>query len=268
MALLRLRTQLLIATLLIICALTGGLLFIVRHTVRAGIDRQVRESTYASLRAFESVQRQRKLELSRTTAMLAELPTLKALMTSNDALTIQDASMPFLRLAGSDLLLLAGQDGHIQGFHVVKPGWTPDLIATDLRLSLTREEDPAWWYADGKLYWVFLRPISAGTGNNEEYLGFIAVGYQVDSSVADQLALVAGSKIALTVGDKVIASTFPPSEEAQLQNWIGSQHSHPDSDGQRIALGADRYQVASASLREESPVPVTCYVLVSLQRAN
>src|SRR5579884_2680354 len=123
MTLLRLRTQLVIATLLIICALIGALLLIVRHTVRAEIDRQVRESTGASLRAFESVQRQRELELSRAAAMLAELPTLKALMTSEDPVTIQDASRPFWKLAGSDLLLLAGPDGRSLGFHVGRSGW-------------------------------------------------------------------------------------------------------------------------------------------------
>ena len=107
MARLRLRTQLLIATLLIICPLTGALLFIVRHAVRSEIANQVLDGHDASLRAFESVQQQHELELSRTAAILAELPTLKALMTTAHAPTIQDASEPFWKLAGSDLFLLA-----------------------------------------------------------------------------------------------------------------------------------------------------------------
>jgi len=107
MALLRLRTQLLIATVLIVCTLTGALLFIVRYTVRSELDKEVKESTEASTRAFQSVQRQREFQLSRTAAMLAELPTLKALMTTEDAPTIQDGSEPFWKLAGSDLFLLA-----------------------------------------------------------------------------------------------------------------------------------------------------------------
>src|SRR6266478_1962728 len=55
----RLRTQLFIATLLIICGLTGALLLIIRHTVSVETDRQVRDGTEASVRAFASVQRQR-----------------------------------------------------------------------------------------------------------------------------------------------------------------------------------------------------------------
>ena len=49
MARLRLQTQLLISTLLIICALTGAILLIVRQTVRSQIAEQVRDSTAASL---------------------------------------------------------------------------------------------------------------------------------------------------------------------------------------------------------------------------
>src|SRR5271170_1177067 len=90
MARLRLRTQLLVATLLIICGLLGALLLIVRHTVRAEIVEGARQSTGASLHAFENVQHERELQLSRTAAMLAELPTLKAVMATQHALTIQE----------------------------------------------------------------------------------------------------------------------------------------------------------------------------------
>ena len=53
----RLRTQLFLATLLTIFGLTGALLFIIRHTVKVETERQVRDGTEESVRAFESVQR-------------------------------------------------------------------------------------------------------------------------------------------------------------------------------------------------------------------
>src|SRR5258708_18162927 len=88
----RLRTQLFIATLLIICGLTGALLLIIRHTVSVETDRQVRDGTEASVRAFESVQRQREQQLSRTAAMLADQPTVKSHISTEHALTIPDPS--------------------------------------------------------------------------------------------------------------------------------------------------------------------------------
>ena len=106
MARLRLRTQLLIATLLIICALLGALLFCVRRTVRSEIAEGVRQSTNASLNAFENVQQEHEMDLSQTAALLAELPTLKAVMATQHAITIQDASEPLWKLAGSQLFVL------------------------------------------------------------------------------------------------------------------------------------------------------------------
>src|SRR4029077_8505243 len=100
-----------IATFLIICALTGSILLIVRHAVRSEIASQVQQSITASLHAFENVQSEHEIQLSRTAAMLAELPTLKALMTTQHAPTIQDGSDPFWKLAGCDLLLLANIQG-------------------------------------------------------------------------------------------------------------------------------------------------------------
>jgi signal transduction histidine kinase len=267
MARLRLRTQLLIASLLLISLLTGALLFVVRHAVRSEIADQVLDRTDASLRAFESVQQQHELELSRTTAILAELPTLKALMTTADAPTIQDASEPFWKLAGSDLFLLANPERKVLGFHVGNPGWTAQVAEGDLNKSLEQGEDSAWWYADGQLYWVFLRPIVAGTEHDERQLGLLAVGYQVDSNVAEQLALVSGSQIALTTDNKVIASTLSPREETQLQNSLDRQN-EPVASTREIILGADQYEVASALMRNGPPNPIRCYVLVSLQQTN
>jgi signal transduction histidine kinase len=268
MALLRLRTELLIATVLIICTLTGALLFIVRHTVRSELDREVRESTDASIRAFESVQRQREFQLSRTAAMLAELPTLKALMTTEDALTIQDASEPFWKLAGSDLFLLAKSEGKILGFHVKKQGWSPPVAEADLKRSTEQGEDAAWWYADSQLYWVFLRPINVGPENDRKQLGLLAVGYQVDSTVAEQLALVSGSQIVLAIGDIIIASTLQSREESELRRWMGRKDPGPPTSTRELTLGTDQYQVASVLIHEGPPAPVRCYVLLSFQRSN
>jgi signal transduction histidine kinase len=268
MALVRLRTQLLFASLVIICTLTGALLFIVRYTVRSELDQEVRQSTDASIRAFQSVQRQREFQLSRTAAMLAELPTLKALMTTEDALTIQDASEPFWKLAGSDLLLLARPDGNVLGFHVKKQGWSPRVAEAYLKRSAEQGEDAAWWYADGLLYWVFLRPINVGPENSRKQLGVLAVGYQVDSTVAEQLALVSGSQIVLATGDIVIASTLPSREESELRRWIGRKDPGLSPESRELTLGTDQYQVASVLIHEGPLAPVQCYVLLSLQRSN
>src|SRR5260370_7955004 len=129
----RLRTQLFLATLLTIFGLTGGLLFIIRHTVSVETERQVRDGTEESVRAFESVQRQREQQLSRTAAMLADLPTLKALMTTQHALTIQDASTSLWKLGGSDLFVLAIPNRQIVALPMTNTGLPAQTAKPDLK---------------------------------------------------------------------------------------------------------------------------------------
>ncbi len=264
----RLRSQLLIAALLIILGLTGSLLFFIRHTVNVEIQKTVRDGTEESVRAFESVQRQRELQLSRTAAMLADLPTLKALMSTEHAPTIQDGSESFWKLAGSDLFVLARPDKQVVALHMTRPGWSVSTAEHDLKRSMELGEDASWWYDDGRLYWVFLHPVTAGAGDNVQQLGFLALGYQVDSAVAQQLAVVTGNQIALTTNDAVIASTLPPRDEAGLQRHIRAISAANGSDSGDIALDTDHYAYSSILLHGSLPSPVRCYVMMPLVPVN
>ena len=268
MTTLRLRSQLLIAALLIILSLTGSLLLFIRHTVNAEIQKQVRDGTDESVRAYEIVQRQREVQLSRTAAMLADLPTMKALMSTEHAPTIQDASETFWRLGGSDLFVLARPNGAVVALHMSKPGWSSLNAERDVKRSMELGEDASWWYDDGRLYWVFLNPITSGAGSTLEQLGLLAIGYQVDSAVAQQLAIAAGNQIALTTNDTVIASTLPARDAAALQRRIRSGALSAMNTSGEIALETDQYVYSSVLLHGSSPSPVHCYVMMPMVPVN
>jgi len=266
MARLRLQSQLLLSTLLIICALAGAILLIIRHTVRTQIADQVRYSTEASVQEFETVQRELQLQLSRTASLLAEIPTLKALMTTQDAPTIQDGSIPFWKLAGSDLFLLADPGGRVVALDVTQKGLKREAAEDYLRTSLYAGQESAWWYSGGRLYWVFLHPILAGSGNNAKVLGLAAIGYETNSRIAEQLGFVSESKIVLLADNRIIASTFSPQEEAILQGQILAKEFLPSASTSDVDLGDDSYQAARVTLQANPPLPVECYVFVSLTR--
>jgi signal transduction histidine kinase len=262
----RLQSQLLLSTLLIICALTGAILLIIGQTVRTQIADQVRYSTDASFHEFETVQRQLQFQLSRTASLLAEIPTLKALMTTHDAPTIQDGSTPFWRLAGSDLFLLADPEGRVVALDVTRKGLDREAAEGFLRTSLREGQDSAWWYSDGRLYWIFLRPILAGNGDDAKVLGLVAIGYETNSRIAEQLGFVAESKIVLLADHRIIASTFSPEEEGVIQGRILAREVLPNASSTEVRLGNDTYQVARVTLQGNLPSPVECYVFISLTR--
>ena len=260
----RLRSQLFVAALLIILGLAVPILLYIRHAANIEIQRQIRTGTEESVRAFETVQRQRESQLSRTAALLAELPTLKALMSTEHAPTIQDGSEPFWRLAGSDLFVLSNPDREIVALHITKPGWSPAAAEHNLKRSVDLGEDASWWYDDGRLYWVFLHSITSGKGITKQQLGVLAVGYQVDSAVAQQLANVAGNQIALSTSRTVIASTLPEKDETELQRQIRSGSIPNDLASGRVALKLDQYVYSSVLLHGSAESPVHCYVMMPL----
>jgi len=200
--------------------------------------------------------------------MLADLPTMKALMSTEHPLTIQDASETFWKLAGSDLFVLAEPGGKVVALHMMTPGWSPSSAQRHLQHSMDTGEDASWWYDDGRLYWVFLDPITSGAGSTMRQLGLLAVGYQVDSAVAQQLTIAAGNQIALTTPDTVIASTLPPSDEVELQRRIRSATLSSSNGSGEVSLQTDRYVYSSVLLYVSASSPVRCYVMMPLQPVN
>ncbi|HEY6466942.1 MAG TPA: HAMP domain-containing sensor histidine kinase [Candidatus Acidoferrales bacterium] len=268
MALLQLRTQLVIAALVIISAFTGAILVIVQYMVRSEIRQQAGQSVDASVRAFKNVETQRDAELSRTASLLAELPPLMALMTTEHAPTIQDASQPYWQLAGSDLFALANTEGNVLGFHIKDPGWTPALAQENLKRSLEQDSGAAWWFANGQLYRIVIRPIAIGPEPVRKQLGVLVVGYQVDSTLAEQLATVSGAEIVLSTADAVVASTLSPERQNDFKTRIQAQRSSPQAGTTEIMLGSRRYETASVLIGGDSTAPIRCYVFVSLDRLN
>jgi len=270
MSRLRLRAQLFIAALLIICALTGAILLILRQTVRSEIKRQVGEGTISSVRAFESVERQREAELSRTAGLLAELPPLKAVMTTRHAPTVQDASQAFFQLAGSDLLVLVDTERHLLGFHTKSVRWSAAATEKFLGQLATQGQRPDWWYAEGQLCRVIVQPISSGSGATAKVLGDLAIGYQVDASVANQLAQVSRSEIVLTTGQEVIASTLPGSDAPHANELF--EHLSPDESQPGVQFRwrapSGSYEVSSVLLQAGPANPVRCFVLVPLMQSD
>ena len=104
---LQLRTKFLLSMLLVSLALTGTTLLVVRRTVQEEARREIQRDLKDSVLTFQGLQRQRQETLARSAGLLADLPTVRALMTTRDSVTIQDASQGIWRLAGSDLFVLS-----------------------------------------------------------------------------------------------------------------------------------------------------------------
>jgi ABC-type protease/lipase transport system fused ATPase/permease subunit len=98
-----LRTKFLLSLVLISALLTSTTLLLVRYRVQIHVREEIAQALRNSVVTFQSLQQQRESTLETSAALLATLPPLKAVMTSRDPATIQDASKMFWDLSGSQL---------------------------------------------------------------------------------------------------------------------------------------------------------------------
>jgi len=265
MARFRLRTKLELSLLLISSCLTCATLLIIHHIVKTQVRKEIFEDLQNSVVTFHNVLHQRQIMRARSAGLVSDLPNLKALMTSHDPVTIQDASSSIWHVAGSDLFLLADREGQVVALHTSAPGFTRPIAEEQLRLHSARDEIATWWYGGGRLYEVFLQPISFGSAAEGSVLGVLAIGYEVDEHLAREVSRIAGSDVSITYGDKVIVSTLRPSQESAMAAVRrGASFTATPS---QIALDGERFIASTLDLDSTTPPAVRLTVLKSYDQA-
>jgi signal transduction histidine kinase len=268
----RLRSQLLAATLALIVALTAASMYIVHLTVRNELQRQVSASTEASLLAFNAIRNEREQMSSRAAALIAELPILKALMSISDdrraGPTIQDGSKPLSKLAGSDVFILTSPTGEILALHSRTGLSSQANIQARVKTAIERGTDATWWLDGQHLYWVFLKPLVIGSEEYARSAGYLVVGYEVNRNVAAELSRVIGSDVALAVNGELITSTLDATQESALRGSLQRVDGVKGDGIVDVALGDARFSAGSVVLQSDVPATVRCIVLVPLARFN
>ena len=134
--------------------LTAGLTTISLLLVRRSVEASVRQSIAVNLRhsvaAFQDFRHERETMLTNDVALLADLPITRSIMTSADAVTIQDASEPVYKIANSDLFVLVDGSGKIVALHTKTPGFSREDAAKYFEQSLdeNRGETSHWWQGE------------------------------------------------------------------------------------------------------------------------
>jgi ABC-type protease/lipase transport system fused ATPase/permease subunit len=95
----RTRVMLVAPLVLVISIVIAASLLIVRGRLRVQISESLSEDLTHSVDTFQSIAAQRLDVLERENALLSNLPSLTALMTTNDERTIADASIQFWQVS-------------------------------------------------------------------------------------------------------------------------------------------------------------------------
>src|SRR5258707_7607436 len=108
---LRMRTTLLILLLILSSGCTLLSLLVIRTIVEQQTQTNLASDLQHTVRTYRNFQHQQRELLARESALLADLPSLKSLMTTYDQRTIEDGGVEFWQVSGSDFFALLDQNG-------------------------------------------------------------------------------------------------------------------------------------------------------------
>jgi signal transduction histidine kinase len=265
MASLQLRTKLLVSLLLISSSLTCATLWIVHDTIRTEVRKRLFDDLSNSVETFKNVQRQREVMLARSAGLISDLPSVRALMTTHDAATIQDASQGIWQLAGSDLFVLADRAGRVVALHSTVPGFSRTLAEEQLGRHFPQEEIGTWWSGGGHLYEVFIQPIYFGAATEDRVLGILAIGYDIDEPLAREVSRIASSQVAVHSGNTILVSTLSPSQEKELGAHFSAAGA--TAGPAEVVLGGEHFLATTLALDRNADGSAQLTVLKSYDQA-
>jgi signal transduction histidine kinase/CheY-like chemotaxis protein len=264
----RLRTKFLLSLLTITSSLTAATLLIVSYSVQTRVRENLSEDVRNSVINYKSFQAQQTDGLKRSAVLLANLPNVRALMATDDAVTIEDAVTDVWKLSGSDLLVLVNRVGKVVALRSSSPGLSTDAAQGLFRASLDRSESKDWWFGGGHLYEVWIQPIYFGPAAQNTTVGLLAVGHEVNQRAAIEFASVASGEVAFNYEGEPVASTLPLALQSELAQRF-REHAHwPTSEPQEVQLGEERYLAKTVTLSGVGAPVVSLTVLKSFDKAT
>jgi signal transduction histidine kinase len=204
--------------------------------------------------------------LTRSAELVADLPITRAIMTAPDPATIQDASRDVWQLTGSDLLVLVNRNSQVVALHTKSAGFTREAAQQYFQKSLNEEDSSHWWFGAHHLYQTFVQPVYFGSRTEGPLLGFLIIGYEIDSRLAREVSKVSSSQVAFSYGSEIVATTLTPaqSESPAVGDLVaGSSHNGPRD----VEVGQEKFLATSLDLSGQQPTPVRLTVLGSYDQA-
>jgi signal transduction histidine kinase len=255
---------LVVAMAAIIAVVTGLSLLLIRHHLRDQVSDDLSKDLIQSVAAFQNLQAERLSTLERENELLSRLPTLKALMTSGDDLTIQNEAAEFWHLSGADLFVLVDPSGRVVAAYTKSP--VVDAALRQGIKTLLASPDKHYLLDGSWLYACSLRPLYFGSDQEGTLLGYVVSGVSIERTV-HEISQPAGAEAAFISGGQVVASTLNQSDQANLAHQSFSL-SGTASAPATVMLGDTRFLYTNENLSAAATSPLQLVVMKSFERAE
>jgi signal transduction histidine kinase len=258
---LRTRVLLTAAMASIIAGTTVVSVLAIRHPLQQLFVKNVSADLQNSIAFFAKFQSEKIIALDRENALLADLPSLKALMTTNDERTIDDGAVEFWKVSGADLFALADHDGSIVAAFAGadKAGGT---MRRDLHTYVSRDSN-SYFVSEGKLFACSVRPLYFGRQSEGTILGYVISGFAIDRPAVEQLTRTTGVGATFISGDEILASSIKSGLEKQIAG-VRTPSQAEETDSFPVVLGGESYLAVVRTLSVKNETPLRLIELKSL----
>ena len=260
----RTHVLLVLAMAFVTVIVTAVSLLLIRHRLWEQITEDLSQDLSHSVITFQNLQAERLGALDRENALLAELPTLKALMTSGDDLTIQDAAVEFWQLSGDDLFSLADPSGRVVAAYT--KGASGDAALRSQLGTLLNSPDKHYLINGTSLYACSVRPLYFGNDEDGTLLGYVISGVSIERTVR-QISQPTSVEATFLSDGHIVASTLDTTVQASLTRQPLLLSGTPPVPS-TVRFGGTRFLAVTEDLSATASSPLQLVVLKSFEPAE
>jgi len=240
--------------LAVVFFLTAAVLVLVQARMRSQVRADLASTLRTESRVYAEVESMRREQSQQSAELIADQPSLKALMSTNDRLTVEDGSQSILPTSHADLLILENPSGAMLALHSRGGGVTSAMVSPLLHNS-EGEED--WWFIGGHLYAVNFVPIIAGAGSEARVLGRMALAHEIKRESILSGGAFGKSAFTFERQGQVLLSSLDPDVWGDLESAMprepGSSNAVREFD-----VRGERYLASFVELPGDHPVRLYC----------
>jgi signal transduction histidine kinase len=260
-----LRSRIFLASALLAVLCISVAIYLVNRTVTAEAERTLEREIVATGAQIDQLRAERTQTFTLMAHFLADLPTLKAAVETNDPATVQEQDIAggYRSQLNANLVLVTNRKGDLLYSAGGKP--RAGVIAANqpaVRAALGGQDSISLLPQPNGILQVITVPIAIGRAQ-PEMLGTLSMGFLLDDALADQLKNITGSDLAFGMEGQILASTLPRAMNGALAERLRA------SGISRVQLGAEEYVSLSRPLSAPGDrVPLTEHPVVLILRSR
>lgn len=245
--------------------------FIMDRRIEADLLRFAESDLLKSQAVFRELEKARFHRLVSLTHVIAEVPVLKAVVSTGDPATVVEAAVNYQKVAGSDLFIVTDRHGRVLA-RTHNPTQHGDSLRENplVASALKGEAVVGTLLYNNALYQTVARPLSL----QDHLLGTLVLGYRVDDALAAELQRMTGTEVAFLLGPRILATSLSAERREEMVRLLVNplrQRENPWAQPAgratgRISLGREPFLVLQEKVTESgSRAPVALSILKSLR---